>query len=172
MPQRRSSWRMNASFSRWYSSAHASQLARFARAWSVSPSDELIRAEPEPDLALGRLGRVGAVDEVVRHREREVAADRPRSGVGRIRRAHRRPDHADRGLALDDEGQRRRRGDELDQLAEERLLAVLGVVLLRERAVDEHELRAAQREAASLEPAEDLAGELPLDRVWLDQDEC
>ena len=37
-----------------------------ARAWSGEPI-----GEPDPDLALGRLGRVGAVDEVVRHRERE-----------------------------------------------------------------------------------------------------
>ena len=49
-------------------------------------SDEPI-GEPEPDLALGRLGRVRAVNEVVRHRERELAAQRagvaPRPGSSR-----------------------------------------------------------------------------------------
>ena len=39
----------------------------------------------------------------------------------------------DRALALEHERERRRRGDEVDELAEERLLAVLGVVLLGER---------------------------------------
>ena len=52
-------------------------------------SDELIGGEPERDLALGGLRRVGAVHEVVGHRHREVAADRARLGVGRIRRADR-----------------------------------------------------------------------------------
>ena len=51
-------------------------------------SDEPI-GEPERDLALGRLGRVRPVDEVVRHRERELAAQRAGVGVGRIGRADR-----------------------------------------------------------------------------------
>jgi len=72
------------------------------------------------------------VHEVVRHRESEVASDRPGCGVGRIRRADRRPQRRDRPLPLDDEGQRRPRGDEVDQLAEERLLAMLRVVLFAE----------------------------------------
>ena len=46
-------------------------------------------------------------------------------------RAHRRPHDRDRRLALEHERERRRRGDELDELAEERLLRVLGVVLAR-----------------------------------------
>ncbi len=124
MPQRSSSWRdelvVLAPGTR---RRTASQYARFARACSVSPSDELIGGEPEPDLALGRLRRVGAVHEVVRHREREVAADRPRRRVDGVRGAHRRPDDRDRRLALEHERERRRRGDELDELAEERLLA-------------------------------------------------
>ena len=62
-------------------------------------------------------------------------------------------------------------GDELDELAEERLLAVLGVVRLAELAVDRDELPGAEREAAALDPREDLAREPPLDSVGLDQDE-
>ena len=122
--------------------ARRSQKARFR-----SASDELIVREPERDLARGRLRRVRAVDEVVRHREREVAADRARRGVLRVRGAHRRADDRDRRLALDDERERRRRGDEGDQLAEERLLAMLGVVAARQGAVDRDELRRAQRRA-------------------------
>src|SRR5947208_1863614 len=56
----------------WYSSLRESQYARLT-------SDEVIVREPEPDLARRRLRRVGAVHQVVGHREREVAADRPGS---------------------------------------------------------------------------------------------
>src|SRR5205807_7227515 len=87
-----------------------------------STLDELIAGEPERDLALGRLRRVGAVHEVVRHRHREVAANGPRLGVGGVRRADRLAHCRDGALALDDERPRRPRGDELDELAEERLL--------------------------------------------------
>jgi hypothetical protein len=71
------------------------------------------------------------VDEVVRHRERKIAADRAGCGVGRVRRSDRRPDDRDRGFALDGERQGGPGRNELDQLAEERLLRVLGVVGLR-----------------------------------------
>ena len=74
------------------------------------------------------------MDEVVRHRECEVAADRARLGVGRVRRADRRPQRGDRTLAFDDERERRARGDELDELAEERLGLVLVVVFFAELA--------------------------------------
>ena len=93
----------------WYSSLRtASQAARLC---STSRQTRLI-GEPERDLARGRLRRVGAVHEVVRHREREVAADRARRRVGRVRRAHRRAHDRDRALALEHERERRRRGDE------------------------------------------------------------
>src|SRR6478736_8042091 len=107
-------------------------------------SDELIVREPERDLARRRLRRVGAVNEVVRHREREVAADRAWLGVGRVRRADRLAHRRDRALPLDDERKCRRRRDELDELAEERLLRVLGVVLLGQLAIDVNQLPRAQ----------------------------
>src|SRR3954447_738774 len=50
-----------------------------------SPSGEL--GEPDPDLALGRLVGVGAVDHVEGHLEREVAADRPGGGLDGVGRA-------------------------------------------------------------------------------------
>ena len=97
--------------------------------------------------------------EVVGHREREVAADRPgRASAGfvapivvRTTEIAPSPSSAER--------QRRRRSDELDQLAEERLLGVLRVVLLGEVAVDLDESRLARRQAAPLEAREDLPGE-------------
>ena len=73
---------------------------------------------------------------------REVAADRAGLGVGGVRRADRLPHRRDRALALDDERPGRRGDDEVDELAEEGLLAVLGVVLGAEVAVDAEELAA------------------------------
>ena len=111
--------------------------------------------------------------EVVRHREREVAADRARASSRPGSSSPSSTGRRDRPLALEHERERRRRGDELDQLAEERLLGVLGVVLLR---------RASRSTLTSFAPrivspraskrAQDLAGEAALDRVRLDQDEC
>ena len=46
------------------------------------PSGQL--GEPDPDLALGRLVGVGAVDHVEGHLEREVAADRAGRGLDRV----------------------------------------------------------------------------------------
>ena len=66
----------------------------------------------------------------------------PGVGVRGIRRADRLPHRRDRALALDHERPRRRGGDEVDELAEERLLAVLGVVLLAELLADAEELAA------------------------------
>src|SRR5262245_28705683 len=91
--------------------------------------------EPESELTLRTLRRVGAVDEVVRHGKGEVAADRPRRGVGRVGGAHRGPDDTDRALTFERESERRRGGDELDELPEKRLLGVLGIVPLRELTV-------------------------------------
>src|SRR4051794_1016144 len=84
----------------WYSSESASQRSRL-----IAPSADVI-AEPEGHLALGGLGRVRAVYEIVRHREREVAADRARRGGGRVGAAHRRAYDRDRTLALEDERER------------------------------------------------------------------
>ncbi len=97
-----------------YSSAQESHAARLRPACSVSSSDELIAGEPERDLALGGLGRVRAVDEVVGHGQREVAADGSRRRAGRVRRPHRRAHRRDRALALQHERERRRGRDEVD----------------------------------------------------------
>src|SRR4051812_2533517 len=143
--------------------------ATFAATRSAS---ELIGGEPERDLALGRLRRVGAVDEVVRHRAREVAANRARLRIGGGRRADRLAHRRDCAFAFHDERPGRARRDELDELAEERLLAVLAVVLLAELAAHGEQLARAHGEAAVLDPLQDLAGEAPLDGIQLDQDEC
>ena len=69
------------------------------------------------------------------------------------------------------ERERRRGGDEFDELAEERLLPVLRVVLPRERLVHQNQLRGPDLQPPLLEAREDLAGKSALHRVRLDQDE-
>jgi hypothetical protein len=132
--------------------AAASVYSAFAFVQRRTFSDELMVREPERDLLLGRLRRVGAVDEVVRHQERQVAADRAGIGVGRIRGPDRPAARGDGALPFEDERERRARGDELDELAEERLLAVDVVVPLGEIAVDADELARAPRSGAGSRP--------------------
>src|SRR5262249_43167737 len=85
--------------------------------------------------------------------------------------ADRLPHCRDRPFALDDERPGRARGDEVDELAEERLLAMLAVVRLAELAARGQELAGADREAARLDPAENLGGETAPHGVRLDQDQ-
>ena len=89
--------------------------------------------------------------EVVGHRRRVVAAQRTGLGRGGVRRADRRARRGDHAFALEHERERRPRRDEVDELSEERLRLVLGVVLLREVAVDDEQARGAQPEATPLE---------------------
>ena len=50
-------------------------------------------------------------------------------------------------------------GDEVDQLAEERALGVLGVVTFGELAVDRHAAQRDDLQALSLEAGDDLTGQ-------------
>ena len=77
-----------------------------------------------------------------------------------------------RVLAADGEREDGARRDERDELAEEGLALVLGVVLLRERAGDLEQAGAAELVAATLEAGDDLAAERATDAVRLDEDEC
>src|ERR1700749_4526323 len=104
-----------------------------------SPSREL--GEPDPDLALGRLVGVGAVDHVEGHLEREVAADRAGRRLDRVGGADQLARRRHRFGALEDDRGQRAAGDELDQLAEERLLGVLGVVAVGDRLVGDQRLQ-------------------------------
>src|SRR5207342_1397052 len=78
----------------------------------------------------------------------------------------------DRVLPADGERQHRAGGDERDELAEERLSLVLGVVLLGERPGDLDQTGAAELVAATLEAGDDLAAECATDAVRLDENEC
>ena len=60
--------------------------------------------------------------------EREVAPDRAWRRGDRVGDAHQRADRLDRAVTLDDHRDERTAGDEVDEVAEERLALVLGVV--------------------------------------------
>src|SRR4051812_44799886 len=88
----------------------------------------VLLAEPDPDLALGRLIRVGAVDEVKGDLEAVVATNRARAGLDWIGRADQLTGGRDGLVSLEHRGDERATRDEGDELAEERLLGVLGVM--------------------------------------------
>jgi len=75
-------------------------------------------------------------------------------------------------VALEHQGHQRAAGDELDEVGEEGLLAMLVVVLLRGRALEAHELHGDDPQALALEAGDDLAGEPTLEGVGLHQYEC
>src|SRR5215216_3837688 len=106
--------------------------SRIARRWGerearIRGSGAKLREE-QHGLALGGRPRVGAVHEIGLDLEGEVAADRAGRGLERVRR----PDHLARGghrlVPLEDERDEGTAGDELDEVPEERLPAVLLVV--------------------------------------------
>ena len=128
--------------------------------------------EPHRELGGGRLGAVRGVDEVLGGLEREVAADRAGRRLVRAGRAVDRAHDRDRVRPLERERDERRRDDEVDQAAEERLLAVDRVMAFGQRPVDLDELQADELEPALLVALEDPADEQALDAIGLDEDEC
>ena len=68
-------------------------------------------------------------------------------------------------------GDERRRRDEVDQAREERLLAMRGVMALRQRALDVDELEPDDLEPALLVPRQDPTDQLALDAIGLHEDE-
>src|SRR4051812_43353903 len=85
--------------------------------------------EPERDLALGRLGTIRAVHQVLVRGGGEVAPDAAGLRVGHLGLADEDPAELPRGVvgALNDHRHHGRAGEEGDELAEEGPLAVLVV---------------------------------------------
>src|SRR3954469_21897736 len=134
-----------------------------------SPSREL--GKPDPDLALGRLVGVGAVDHVEGHLEREVAADRAGGGLDRVGGADQLPGGFYRFGALEDHRHQGAAGDEGDELAEEGLVAVLGVVLVGDLPAGAHRLQGGDPQPLALEAGDHLAAEGAFEGVRLDEDQ-
>src|SRR3954468_7381677 len=108
--------------------------------------------EEELDLPRSRLGRVGAVHEVLGHHGGEIAADRSGCALDRVGHAHQRAHRLDRSVTLRNQGDKRTAGDEVDEVTEERLGAVLPVVLFGDSAVERALLQRDDLEALALEP--------------------
>ena len=131
--------------------------------------------EPDRDLALGRLRRVGAVDEVHHGRAApvaaQIAADGPRGRSGRLGGADEGAQPLDHPMPLDDDGDQRAAGHVLHDAGVEGLVDVLRVVLGqhvggRHEAVERDDLV-----ALGLDAAQDLPGQPASDGVGLDEDE-
>src|SRR3954470_309487 len=136
------------------------------RSKAASSSATPLREE-ELELALRRLRRVAAVHKVLGDERREVSADRSRRGARGVGRAHQAAEHRNGLLSLqlrEDDGAG---GDELDELAEERLLPVLAVVLLRGGAVDALHPEVHDPKAFRFDAAEDLPRQSASDGIRL-----
>ncbi len=111
------------------------------------------------------------MNDVLRQLERKISPDRAGCGIERIGLAHHLADGRHRARALERQRDDRTGGDEVDQLAEERALAVLGVVRLCGGAVELHEAHAAKAEAAALEAADDFGHQRAAYRIGPEQNE-
>src|SRR5271163_3219396 len=127
--------------------------------------------EEQGRLTRGRLRRVGPVHHVGAHLDREVAADAAGRGLQRIGRADQLARRPDRVAPLQHHRDERARRDEVDELAEERPLGVLGVVALRELARDGHVAQREDAQALALEAGDDLAGQAACEGVGLYEDQ-
>src|SRR3954451_11913235 len=127
--------------------------------------------EEERGLPRGRFVGVRPVDHVLADLEGEVPADRARGSLERVGGPDDLPGGHDGLVALEDHRHQRPGGDELDQLAEERLALVLGVVALGGVLREDHVLQGDDAQPLALEASDDLAGQAACERVRLDQDE-
>src|SRR3954462_10856197 len=114
---------------------------------------------------------MGTVHEVLGDFESVVATERARSGLHRVGDAHQGADGFDGTVTVDDQGDQRAAGDELDELPEEGALAVLAVMLLGGVTIEGAQLDGAEGETLPLDPADHLSHEAPTNAVGLDEDE-
>ena len=151
--------------------------ARMIRLGAVTPGDydgdrggSALR-EPDPDLALGGLRRVGAVHEIEGDLGAELAPDRAGVRLRRIGGA----DHLARRLdcvrPLEHHRDQLTASDELDELTEERLVGVLLVVDVGDVLIGPHQLEGDEAEPLALEAGDDLASETALECVGFDEDQ-
>jgi len=108
------------------------------------------------------------VDDVLRDDRRQIAADRAGWRVGGVRGTHQIPPQCDRVVSRDLGNDHRAAGDEVDELAIERLVAVLAVMLLGELPWDRFHPQVLDRQPGLLHPTEHLSDQMPTDAVRLD----
>ena len=137
----------------------------------VAPSGwALSVGKPERDLALGRIDRIGPVHHVELYFQREVASDGAGCGLlDRVGAPGKLPKRRDRSRSLHDCRHHGPRSDEFQQRSQEWLALVLRVMLAGQRLTDLAKLQRRDGEAFSLDAADDLAYQLSLDTIGLDQ---
>jgi len=127
--------------------------------------------EKERDLALGGLGTVGAVHEVLGRLDRQVTPDGAGRSDGRIGRTHERPDHLPSVVGpFDDHHHHRRSGDERNEILIETLTLVLGVVAGGCIPVEAAEFGSHETHSFVFEAGDYLSRKAPLNGVGLADD--
>ena len=116
----------------------------------------------------GRLRCIRSMRRVTLDRLRELLAERPGVGLGRVGRAHQRPPLLDGVRRLQNHDNRRPGGHELGQAREERTLAMDGVEPLGLAFRQVQPPHGTNLESLVLDAVQNPAGELPLHRVRLD----
>jgi len=137
----------------------------------VRPGGEVLLAEPESDLLVGGLNRVGAVDDVSADINGEVSSDGTWLGViGSGGAEHLSaggddivafPNHCDDGAG----------GGVGNEASEEALGGEISVVLLEHLFAGGGQFHTNKLESLSLESANDLTNEASLDAIGLDHNE-
>src|SRR6201992_323839 len=95
----------------------------------------------------------------------------PGAALARVGRADHLPRRLNRFDAFEDDRDQRAAGDEADELAEEGLLAVLGVMLVGDRLGRGQRLEGGDPQPLTLEAGDHLTGQGALDGVRLDEDQ-
>ena len=127
--------------------------------------------EPEVDLTLSRLDRVGTVDHVVTHVATEVTADGAGGRLQGLNGTHHLAGNGNDVVALPDHGDDGGGAHEAGEAGVELLPLVLGVVLLQQLHGGHHHLQTDELEALLLEAGDDLTDMSALDTIGLDSKE-
>src|SRR5215469_10323003 len=125
--------------------------------------------EEDLNFPIGGFRGVGAVHHVLPDRQCVVAANRARRGLHRIGGPGHRAERLDGPLPLRDQRHRGAARDELDDVPEEGLSRVLGVVRLGGHAFDGPQIHRDHLQALTFNSRNDLADQVTADRVGLHQ---
>ena len=140
------------------------------RLGSRGPLDDSLR-EPQSDLLVGGLGRVGSVADVAANVDTEIASDGARGGFAGLSGSQQLSALRAGVLALPNHGEHGGSLHELNQTTEERLGGKIGVVSLEVGLRRLHKLHSDQLVSLLLESSNDGAAQVALNAVGLDHDE-
>ena len=127
--------------------------------------------EPEANLTLSRLDRVGTMDHVVAHVATEVTTNGAGSRLQGLRGTHHLAGNGNDVVTLPDHGNHSRGVHETGEAGVEGLALVLSIVLLQKLHRRNHHLQTDELEALLLEAGDDLTDMSALDTIGLDSKE-